>query len=301
MTITRTNGNMQTNAGVPPHNLDAEKSVLGAILLTDRTLHTIVLETGLTEHDFYRERHGLAFAAMRALHTAGEPIDQLTVVDKLTQHGTLENAGGPEYIDELTGWVPAAGHGVAYANIVHDLALTRSLLTATYEIQAQIAERRSGGEELIEEAERLIFALRATKLGAKQRLLEDAIADEIDRLERAARDDREIPGLATGLPELDKLLGGLQDGRLYVIAARPAMGKSLLTLQIARHAAMLEQQRVLFASLEMSDSETAPTPPSRRIRRRPRATPSGQNPARRLGTAARSRGTGLRCGPSPPR
>jgi replicative DNA helicase len=257
MSITRTNGNTQTNPGVPPHNLDGEKSVLGAILLTDRTLHTMVLETGLTEHDFYRERHGLVFAAMRALHTAGEPIDQLTVVDKLTQHGTLEQAGGPEYVDELTGWVPAAGHGVAYANIVRDLALTRTLLTATYEIQAQIAERRSGGEELIEEAERLIFALRATNLGAKQRLLEDAIADEINRLERATRDHRDIPGLATGLPELDNLLGGLQDGRLYVIAARPAIGKSLLTLQIARHAAMTEQQRVLFASLEMSDSETA--------------------------------------------
>jgi replicative DNA helicase len=145
MSITTTNCSRRTNPGVPPHNLDAEKSVLGAILLTERTLHTMVLETGLTEHDFYRERHGLVFAAMRALHTAGEPIDQLTVVERLTQHGTLEQAGGPEYVDELTGWVPAAGHGVAYANIVRDLALTRSLLTATYEIQRK--SRNDGAGE----------------------------------------------------------------------------------------------------------------------------------------------------------
>ena len=92
---------------------------------------------------------------------------------------------------------------------------------------------------------------------SKQRLLELAVAEELDRLEQAAKDDRAIPGLATGIGELDRLLGGLQDGRLYVIAARPAMGKSLLSLQFARHAAMHERQRVLFASLEMSDSETA--------------------------------------------
>ena len=92
---------------------------------------------------------------------------------------------------------------------------------------------------------------------ARQRLLEQALAEEIDRLEQAAKDDRDIPGLATGINDLDRLLGGLQDGRLYVVAARPAMGKSLLSLQFARHAAMHEQRRVLFASLEMSDSETA--------------------------------------------
>ena len=110
---------------------------------------------------------------------------------------------------------------------------------------------------LIEEAERLIFSLRGRDVLAKQRLLEHALAEEIDRLEQAAKDDRAIPGLATGISDLDLLLGGLQDGRLYVVAGRPSMGKSLLALQFARHAAMRERKRVLFASLEMSDSETA--------------------------------------------
>jgi replicative DNA helicase len=102
-----------------------------------------------------------------------------------------------------------------------------------------------------------VFALRAERLTARQNTLEDAVSDELERLEQAAKDERVIPGLATGIAELDRLLGGLQDGRLYVVAARPSMGKSLLALQIARHAALNKHERVLFASLEMSDSETA--------------------------------------------
>lgn len=257
MTARGTNGHVASLVSVPPHDLEAERSVLGAVMLTDRVLNHLVLETGLREQDFYREQHGLVFAAMCALHDAGEPIDYLTVVDQLATDGTLERVGGRVAVDELAGWVPAAANAPAYARIVRELSQMRALLGATYQIQAQIAERRHAGRALIEEAERLIFALRAQELHAKQRLLKDAIGDEVDRLERAASDGREIPGLPTGVPELDRLLGGLQNGRLYVVAARPAMGKSLLSLQFARHAALKERQRVLFASLEMSDSETA--------------------------------------------
>ncbi len=154
---------------------------------------------------------------------------------------------------------------------MRDNAQMRALLRATYEIQAQIADRHHTGEALLDEAERLIFALRRGELHAKQRLLEHAVADEIDRLENAARDHRRLPGLATGLPDLDRLLGGLQNGRLYVLAGRPAMGKSLLALQLARYAATVQHARVLFASLEMSDSETA---------QRHLATESGVDPDR---------------------
>jgi len=256
MTITA-NGHRTIGPPVPPHNLEAERSALGAILLTDTLLPTMVLEVGLAEEDFYSPAHGLVFAAMRALQHAGEPIDHLTVSAQLERSSQLEKVGGREAVEELAGWVPAAGNGAHYAKIVRELSQTRRLLTATYQIQAEVSERRQGAEELIEFAERLIFALRAEKLSSSQRLLEHAVADEIDRLEKAVAHQREIPGLSTGLGELDRLLGGLQDGRLYVVAARPAMGKSLLSLQIARHIATNEHQRVLFASLEMSDSETA--------------------------------------------
>jgi replicative DNA helicase len=244
-------------AAVPPHNLDAERSVLGAILLDGRHLSTMILDVGLIEDDFYREAHGHIFAAMRALQQANEPIDYLTVSDQLERQGQLETVGGRGSVDELAGWVPAAGHGAHYARIVRQHAQLRRLLTATYEIQAEVFERRGEADELIDSAERMIFALRADRLQSSQRLLEHAVAEEIERLELAVAEERELPGLSTGLPDLDRLLGGLQDGRLYVVAARPAMGKSLLSLQIARHVATAEHQRVLFASLEMSDSETA--------------------------------------------
>ena len=242
---------------MPPHNLEAEKSVLGAVLLDERHLYPLVGDEQLRPEHFYREQHALVFAAMLTLHQKAGRIDQLTVAEALRQHGQLDQVGGDGAIDELAGWVPAAGHAREYGRIVRDNALMRALLRTTYEIQAQIGGRRGGGEELIEDAERLIFALRRDDVLSKQRLLELAVTEELDRLEQAAKDDRAIPGLATGISGLDRLLGGLQDGRLYVIAARPAMGKSLLSLQFARHAAMHEKQRVLFASLEMSDSETA--------------------------------------------
>ncbi len=139
------NGNGRHQIAVPPHNHEAEQSVLGSILLSDRLLPAMVLEVGLSQADFYRERHGVVFAAMRALHQANEPIDHLTVSEQLQRQGQLEEVGGSGAIEELAGWVPAAGHGVQYARIVRELSQMRRLLSATYEIQAEIAERRQGG------------------------------------------------------------------------------------------------------------------------------------------------------------
>jgi len=247
-----------TSGTVPPHNLDAERSVLGALLLDARPLTGLLLDVGLTPEDFYRDRHGVIFAAICQLSGANEPVDTLTVAAQLDRAGALERVGGTAGVDELTGWVPAAGHSHQYAQIVREHAQLRRLLNATYEIQASVHTRNGhDAEALIDQAEQAIFALRARQLAGRQRLLSAAVEEEIDRLERAAADQRDLPGLATGLRGLDRLLGGLQDGRLYVVAARPAMGKSLLSLQIARHVATSEAQRVLFASLEMSDSETA--------------------------------------------
>ncbi|MGO9974766.1 MAG: replicative DNA helicase, partial [Solirubrobacteraceae bacterium] len=251
------NGTRPVAAGVPPHNLEAERSVLGAILLDERHLATLLADERLRPEHFYREAHQAVFTAMLALHQRDGKIDHLTVAEALREHGKLDQFGGVGAVEELYGWVPAAGHAGEYGRIVRENAQLRALQRATYEIQALIAQRSDGAPELIEHAERLIFALRADQSATRQRLLEDAVSEEIDRLEQASRVDGALPGLATGIPDLDRLLGGLQNGRLYVIAARPAMGKSLLALQFARHAATVEAAGVLFASLEMSDSETA--------------------------------------------
>ena len=132
-------------------NLEAERSVLGAILLDERSLHG-VLDVGLQDDDFYRPAHGRVFAAMRALHSAGEAIDHLTVAAHLQRNGELDDVGGPASVEELAGWVPAAGHYREYAAIVHDLAQVRRLMRATYEIQAAASAPRSGSDELIERA-----------------------------------------------------------------------------------------------------------------------------------------------------
>src|ERR1700722_3511967 len=128
--VSVTNGNGTASApptGVvaPPHNLEAEQSVLGAILLSDRSLYALVIEEGLRAEDFYRERHGAVYEAMLALYNESEPVDVLTVIDRLRQTGKLQEIGGPATVDELTGVVPAAGHARRYAQIVRENALLR--------------------------------------------------------------------------------------------------------------------------------------------------------------------------------
>jgi replicative DNA helicase len=247
----------RTVAIAPPHDLAAEESVLGAILLTDRTLNHLTLETGLHEDDFYREHHRLIFAAMRKLHTAGEPVDSITVTDQLTRDGVLEKAGGVAAIESLYAATANLSHAPRYATIVRDTAASRRLLTATYEIQEQIATRPQEISALLEGAERRLMAVRAAHTPGRVSTIGEAIGDALDQLQASAKDPRRVPGISTSVRELDDLLGGWRKGRLYVVAARPEIGKSLLVLQFAMYAAMKERARTLFALLEMSDRETA--------------------------------------------
>jgi len=239
----------------PPHDLEAEQSVLGGILLSDRSMHAIVLEEYLKAEDFYRQRHRLIYSAMLALHQEGEPVDVLTVSDQMHRDGTLEEAGGKAAVDELTGGVPGLGAIRRYARIVSDLARARALLSETYEIQAAIAERRHDGAELLADAEQRIFRLGQTARRTRDIALADAISDELKRLEELSKSDSTITGMKTGFAGLDDKLNGLHGGRLYVFAGRPGMGKSSVAQNIAVHAAVRENARVLFASLEMGESE----------------------------------------------
>src|SRR4030088_679684 len=129
------------NLAAPPHNLEAEKSVLGAVLLDDRHLYGLLVEEHLRPEHFYREQHGAVFAAMIDLHETDRKIDHLTVAETLRQQGKLEEVGGHEAIDELTSWVPASGHAREYGSIVRDNAQMRALLSASYEIQASVLSR----------------------------------------------------------------------------------------------------------------------------------------------------------------
>ena len=170
------------NVGVPPHNLEAERSVLGAVLLDERHLHALLIDERLRPEHFFREQYGAVFEAMLELHNGSRKIDHLTVAETLRQNGKLAEIGGPEAIDELAGWVPAAGHAREYARIVRENAQMRALLNASYEIQASVLAREAPARELVEQAERQMLR------GGARRSPEEDQADRRDprRGDRAA-------------------------------------------------------------------------------------------------------------------
>ena len=248
---------MTTITSVPPHNLEAERSALGAILLTgQQALEPIALEEHLQPEHFYREQHALVYTAMLALHQRHQPIDTLTGSDQLTQHGVLERAGGSLAIDELAGWVPAAGHARSYARIVRDLATRRALLHASYEIQQQAIEGHGSVDELLADATKRVGDLLDHSIAGGSRHMHEILFDRAAELHRLTKDPNPAIGLPTGHPHLDQALKGMRAGELIILAARPAQGKSVLGQQIATHNALAGHGAILF-SLEMSEDELA--------------------------------------------
>ena len=241
---------------VPPHNLEAEKSVLGAVLLDECHLHGLLVEQHLRPDHFYREQHGAVFAAMMTLYENDRKIDHLTVAETLRQHGKLEEIGGPAAIDELAGWVPAAGHAREYGQIVRDNAQLRALLTTSYEIQASVLSREAPPRELVERAERSVLEVAHDDRQKKFRPIAEILDQETDKLHRLSTSKTPLTGTPSGFKDLDELTGGFQPGNLIIIAARPSMGKSALVANIAENAALAGYPVALF-SLEMSESELA--------------------------------------------
>ncbi|HZE05995.1 MAG TPA: replicative DNA helicase [Solirubrobacteraceae bacterium] len=248
---------------VPPHNLEAEKSVLGAVLLDERHLHGLIVEQHLRPEHFYREQHGAVFAAMIELYESDRKIDHLTVAETLRQRGKLEEVGGPAAIDELAGWVPAAGHAREYGQIVRDNAQLRALLTTSYEIQASVIAREAPPRDLVERAERSVLEVAHDDRQKKFRRVAEVLDEETDKLHRLSTLKTPLTGTPSGFKDLDEMTGGFQPGNLIVIAARPSMGKSALVANIAENAALgvghpaQKPSGVALFSLEMSESELA--------------------------------------------
>src|SRR6266566_2354605 len=260
--VSTANGAAGAGPGVitPPHNIDAEQSVLGAILLSaDRSMYALVIEEGLRPEDFYREHHGTIYEAMLALYNESEPVDVLTVTERLRQAGKLELIGGPAAVDELTGIVPAAGHARRYAQIVRENALLRRLLKASYEIQESVLDHQAGPRELVEQAERAMLEVARDDRHQDFRTIEDVLHDELDKLHNLSREGTSLTGTPSGFGKLDEITGGFQRGNLIIIAARPAMGKSALVCNIAENAALHPERPrpVALFSLEMAESELA--------------------------------------------
>jgi replicative DNA helicase len=244
------------NIAVPPHNLEAEKSVLGAVLLDERHLHGLLVEEHLRPKDFFREAHRDVFAAMMELYENNRKIDHLTIAETLRQRGKLDEAGGAEAIDELAGWVPAAGHAREYGRIVRDNAQMRELLSKSYEIQASVLGREAPARDLVERAERAMLEVAHDDRQKKIRTIADILDEETDKLHRLSVSKTALTGTPSGFKDLDDKTGGFQAGNLIIIAARPSMGKSALVCNMAENA-VLDGHAVALFSLEMSESELA--------------------------------------------
>lgn len=242
---------------VPPHSQEAEESVLGAILLSDRTMYGLVIEEGLKPHDFYREKHQQIFAAMLALYDQSEPVDVLTVAEHLRTAGHLDHVGGRAAIDSLAASVPAAGNVRHYARIVREDALMRRLLTTTYEIQATVQDQVAPPREIVDRAERMVLEVAHDDRQKDFRSIEEVLDEELDKLHRLSLEGTALTGTPSGFKDLDEMTGGFQPGNLIILAARPSMGKSALVCNIAENAAIDHNAPVALFSLEMSEAELA--------------------------------------------
>ena len=194
---------------------------------------------------------------MRALYDESEPVDVLTVTDRLRQMGKLDAVGGPAGIDELTGVVPAAGHARRYAQIVRENALMRRLLQTSFEIQESVFGHAAPPRELVEQAEKAMLEVAHDDRQKDFKTIEDVLHAELDKMHRLSTEGTSLTGTPSGFKDLDEITGGFQPGNLIIIAARPAMGKSALVCNMAENAALQHGKGVALFSLEMAEAELA--------------------------------------------
>ena len=235
---------------VPPHSLEAEQSVLGAMLL-DKDAIAKAIDI-LVVDDFYREAHRIIFDAVVTLYNRAEPVDLIMVTELLRQKNALESVGGASYISSLANMVPTAANAEYYASIVKDKSIYRALVNAGNQISSMGFESGQDVEQTMDRAQQLIF-----NISQKGRIktiddMNTVLMRTFDRIERLYETKGAVTGVPTGFTEMDRMLSGLQPSELIIIAARPSMGKTALALNIATHVALNDKKPVLIFSLEMS-------------------------------------------------
>jgi replicative DNA helicase len=240
-------------APVPPQNLEAEESVLGAMMLSPGAIGAVseVLDAG----DFYRESHAKIYRAALALYARGEPVDAITLVDELEERGELEDAGGRVRIHELAALVPASANAGHYARIVREMATLRGLIRAGGEISTLGWDRPGEATDLVDRAEQIVFDLSQARVTSEFSHIEELLKDSFERITALYEAGAEVTGTPSGFRDLDRLTSGFQPGNLIIVAARPSMGKSGLGLCMAANLAVRDDRPVAVFTLEMSKSE----------------------------------------------
>lgn len=238
---------------VPPQNTEAEVSVLGAVLL-DKDAIIKIADIVMAE-DFYKDAHAKIYRAMLSLYEHREPIDVITLTNKLDEMKVLERIGGGSYIASLASSVPSAANIVHYAKIVADKSILRKLIHASGDITELAFREEKEIPEILDRAEQAVFAVSQKHTKGVFIPIKDVLTDSFDRLDDLHRNKDKLRGVPTGFRDLDHLLAGLQPSDLIILAARPSMGKSALAINMAQHVAVHEGIPVAIFSLEMSKEQ----------------------------------------------
>src|ERR1700739_304977 len=244
-----------------PHNLEAERSILGAILLDNHSLNAAIEK--VRSDDFFLPQHRQIFERMVQLGEKQQAIDGVTLMEDLTRRGELEAAGGVAYLSQLADGLPRVTNVEHYARIVKEKAVLRNLIFSASAIQEQALVGGDDADVILDRAGSTIFQIAEDRIRAGLIGVKELVRDNFERLERIFSEGRRITGLATGYAGLDSETAGLQPSELVILAARPSMGKTALALNIAENVAVRNREPVAVFSLEMSkESLLLPRPAS---------------------------------------
>jgi replicative DNA helicase len=238
---------------VPPHDLQAEESLLGAMMLSSEAIASAA--GVVTAGDFYKPAHGHVFDAVHTLYASGQPADAVTVADELRRAGLLDAIGGPAVLAQIMASTPATTNAGRYARIIEEYALLRRLISVAGEVAEIGYSVPDDVPKALDQAEALVYEVNERRVTDSTSKLSDLLSDNLDRLEQLYERGDAITGVPTGYLDLDQLLSGLQPSALVVVGARPAMGKTSFALGMMSHAALEHHRPVLFFSLEMSNLE----------------------------------------------
>lgn len=241
------------NMRIPPHNIEAEQSVLGSMIMDHDAV--ITASERLRSDDFYRPDHAQIFAAIMELYTTGNPIDLVTIQDKLIQKGVFEQVGGLGYLADLANSVPTSAHIKQYTKIVQEKSTLRKLIKASTDISAKSFEGEEPLDHIMNFAEKSIFDVLQNKKTEDFTGIDEIILTSIEKIEEAHKSKGGITGIETGFIDLDHRTAGLQPSDLILVAARPSMGKTAFSLNIIQTAGIKNKKSVAVFSLEMSKDQ----------------------------------------------
>lgn len=239
---------------VPPQDLDAERSLLAGLLLDSAAL-TKIVDHGLEPTDFYREAHGKIFESIIALSSRGEPVDLITLSAQLRSTSSYEQVGGSAFLTSLFEEAYSSAHVAQYAKIVKDMSTLRKVITTSNSLIEMAYSGVENIEEFLDACEKGIFEVTNSKTRPTALSIRDILIENMSRIQELSEKNSTVTGLATGFREFDRMTSGLQPGQLIIVAARPAMGKTSLALNMAQNAAIYSKASVAVFSLEMAKEE----------------------------------------------